>query len=101
MPDDLEPLFAAIRLRLRELGPNSHRRESLLEHVRSLGAWERDGAIYPDARSVEFPERIHVAYAICSARCGARAFIVDGSTQEYQSCGGLMFRTEVAEYRRA
>ena len=54
---------------------------------------------YPDPGAVSFPEAIHIAYAVCHPECGAREFIVDGSTQECQYCGGgLMFRTEVREY---
>ncbi len=55
---------------------------------------------YPDVPkgSVEFPDRIHIAYAVCRNDCGAREFIVDGSTQRCQRCGNLMFRTDVAEY---
>jgi hypothetical protein len=54
---------------------------------------------YPKVKYVEFPELIHVAFAVCTKRCGVREFIVDGSTQRCQTCGELMFRTETAEYR--
>ena|SRR5437667_12575142 len=48
---------------------------------------------------VSFPERLPVAFAVCHPECGAREFIVDGSTQECQQCGANMFPTDVAEYR--
>jgi hypothetical protein len=55
---------------------------------------------YPkvNSKDVVFPESISVALAVCTKKCGAREFIVDGSTQRCQYCGHLMFRTEVAEY---
>ena len=56
---------------------------------------------YPkvDAKDVVFPEAIAVAFAVCTKKCGARQFIVDGSTQVCEYCGRNMFRTEVAEYK--
>lgn len=53
---------------------------------------------YIKVSEVEFPQEIHVAYAVCSTACGAREFIVDGQTQVCQHCGRLMFRTEVKKY---
>jgi len=99
MAEDLDALFGAIRVRLAELGPQVHRRESFVAHLRSLGRWEADADDYPDPGRVSFPERLHVALAVCHPECGAREFIVDGSTQECQNCGGQMSRTNVAEYR--
>ena len=98
--DEFDNLFAAIRQRYSELGPNPRRRESFMAHVRSLGSWERDDVDYSnrDVADVTFPETIDLAYAVCAPSCGVREFIVEGSTQECQYCGGLMFRTEVAEY---
>jgi len=54
---------------------------------------------YPEVHDVKFPPVLHVAYAVCAKTCGTREFIVDGQTQVCQRCGGLMFRTEVREYR--
>ena len=99
MADDLEALFGVIRARLEELGPQAHRRESFIAHLRSLGRWEADADDYPDPGRVSFPERLHVAFAVCHPECGATEFVVDGSTQECQNCGGHMSRTDVAEYR--
>ena len=50
------------------------------------------------AKSVRFPQELSIAFAVCSKKCGALQFIVDGSTQVCEYCGGLMFRTEVCEY---
>jgi hypothetical protein len=57
---------------------------------------------YPDIaeEEIEFPEEIHIAYAVCGNSCGVRGFIVDGQTQVCQSCGKLMFRTYVKTYLR-
>jgi hypothetical protein len=54
---------------------------------------------YPDVVA-EFPETVPIAYAVCHSDCGTKQLIVDGSTQECQRCGRLMFRTEVKEYVR-
>jgi len=40
--EDLDALFGAIRARLAELGPQVHRRESFIAHLRSLARWEAD-----------------------------------------------------------
>lgn len=53
---------------------------------------------YPEVTSVDFPEEIYIAYAVCGKECGNREFIVDGQTQVCQHCGKLMFRTEVRRY---
>ncbi len=55
---------------------------------------------YPNDVDPMFPESIHVAYAVCHPHCGVREFIVDGSTQECQHCGGHLFRTATHEYVR-
>ncbi len=48
----------------------------------------------------DFPKTLYVAYAVCHADCGVKELIVDGSTQECQRCGRLMFRSETQEYQR-
>lgn len=97
--EEIENLLKDIRSRFACLGPQKQRRESFLAHLRSLGRWETDGGNFPDPREVTFPEKILIAYAVCNQECGVREFIVDGSTQECQTCGDLMFRTDVAEYQ--
>lgn len=42
---------------------------------------------------------LRISGAELAVECGVCEFIVDGSTQECQSCGALMFRTDVAEYQ--
>ncbi len=53
---------------------------------------------YPEITDVEFPNELHIAYAVCGKPCGNKEFIVDGQTQVCQYCGKLMFRTEVKKY---
>lgn len=53
---------------------------------------------YPRVRSIKFPESIPIAFAVCAMECGNRQFIVDGSTQICDRCGGIMFRTLVRNY---
>jgi len=97
--EEIENLIKDIRSRFEILGPQKCRKESFLAHLRSLGRWEADGGNYPDPGEVTFPENIHISFAVCNQECGIREFIVDGSTQECQRCGDLMFRTDVAEYQ--
>jgi hypothetical protein len=96
---EIENLLDAIRTRYASLGPQKCRQESFLAHLRSLGRWESDGGDFPDPGEVAFPEKIHISFAVCNQECGVREFIVDGSTQECQRCGDLMYRTDVAEYK--
>jgi hypothetical protein len=97
--EEIENLFIAIRSRFESLGPQKCLTESFLAHLRSLGRWEADGGNYPDPGEIAFPEKIHIAFAVCNQECGVCEYIVDGSTQECQKCGDLMFRTDVAEYQ--
>ncbi len=53
---------------------------------------------YQEAGKVSFPRELHVAFAVCSKKCGSRQFIVDGGTQVCEYCGRSMFRVEVATY---
>jgi hypothetical protein len=94
MASDIEPLLDSIRQRWKHLAGAPVYRESLLLHLQSLGTDAIDRV--SEAENVTFPDRLSIAFAIC--KCGIREFIVDGSTQECQTCGGLMFRTEVADY---
>jgi len=97
---ELESLLDAIKKRFHQFRKGSCQQESMLDHIRSLGRWEQDSGDYPEVAGVEFPEIIHIAYAVCHPDCGVREFIVDGSTQECQHCGRLMFRSDVVEYTR-
>jgi len=100
MSDELEGLIAGIKVRYSQIRKGSDREDAFLSHLRSLGQRERDPMDYPDDVDPDFPESIYVAYAVCHPHCGVREFIVDGSTQECQHCGGLMFRTATREYVR-
>jgi len=56
---------------------------------------------YPEIneKEIKFPNEIYISYAVCAKECGRKEFIVDGSTQVCQKCGGLMFRTETKKYK--
>jgi hypothetical protein len=56
---------------------------------------------YPEISKIDFSREIHIAFAVCGSKCGVREFIVDGQTQVCQSCGKLMYRTEVRKYIRS
>lgn len=94
MANDIEALIDSVRKRWKDLAGAPVYRNSLLLHLKSLGSDETVQVSEP--RKVTFPARISIAFAIC--KCGIREFIVDGSTQECQNCGSLMFRTKVADY---
>ncbi len=96
---DLEPLLDAVRRRFAELGPSDCRQQSFLAHLRTLGRWEAGGVVHADPGAVEFPDRLPIAFAVCSTECGGSQFIVEGGTQECQRCGDLMFRTATAVYK--
>lgn len=102
-PHDAEFEILISRIRQRHLqlaGGSRSRLESFLLHVRSLGNWEQDDVTaYPDA-TPDFPATVHVAYAVCQPDCGTKELIIEGSTQECQRCGRLMFRVAVQEYER-
>jgi hypothetical protein len=97
--NELDTLLLQITKRYEELKGNSSKRESFLMHLRSLGHWEQDPMDYPDVTPC-FPEIVHVAYAVCHPNCGTEELIIDGSTQECQHCGQLMFRASTHEYVR-
>jgi hypothetical protein len=96
---ELEKLLAGIAARYAEIREGSAQQESFLAHVRALGNLEREPRDYPDAVG-EFPETLSIAYAVCHPDCGTEQFIVEGSTQECQRCGRLMFRNATKEYIR-
>jgi hypothetical protein len=96
---ELEALITQIRRRYAGIRKGSAQEESFLLHVRSLGQWEQEPMHYPEMEA-DFPETVHVAYAVCHPDCGIEQLIVDGSTQECQRCGRLMFRSAFQEYER-
>jgi hypothetical protein len=93
--DDLADLFARILRRWHDVRPGS--RESFIAHLRSLTRWEEGRGEPPDVE-IPFPKTIWIAVAVCDVGCGRIELIVDGSTQECQHCGSIMFRTSVREY---
>ena len=95
---DIDALFEEIRLRLAEQPAGSCSEADLLAHLHSLARWHREPNDYPDPGQVAFPSTIVVAYAVCHPECGVHEFIVEGSTQECQGCGGLLFRTDDRNY---
>lgn len=97
--NELEEMISRIRARYATIGKDSPRMESFLLHLRALGQWEQDRTDYPTV-TANFPNTVDVAYAVCHPDCGTKQLIVDGSTQECQRCGRLMFRTAVQEYER-
>lgn len=100
MPDtQLEAALLQIRNRFEQIKGHSLQAESFLLHLRTLGRWQQDPMDYPQV-AAEFPKTIHIAHAVCHPECGTAELIVDGSTQECQRCGGLMFRTSVRKYER-
>lgn len=98
--DRLEMLISDIRDRYSRIRKGSSQEEVFLLHLRSLGQWNEDLMDYPNDADPEFPESIPVAHAVCHPHCGVAEFIVEGSTQECQHCGGHLFRTATCEYIR-
>jgi hypothetical protein len=98
---DFDALFARIRARYDALPDGSGARADLAAHLSSLARFLDEPMDYPDPTAVAFPDEMPVAFAVCHPECGADQFIVDGSTQECQRCGGSLFRTEVRMYALA
>ena len=96
---DLDALIFHIKERYDELKVISSKRERFVDHLRSLGHWEQDPMDYPNV-TPNFPETVRVAFAVCHPDCGTQELIVDGSTQECQRCGQLMFRAATQDYGR-
>ena len=97
--DGLDALILQIKKRYSELQAVPSKRERFVAHLRSLGHWEQDSIDYPDV-TPDFPETVCVAFAVCHPDCGTQELIIDGSTQECQRCGQLMFRVDVRDYVR-
>ena len=99
---DIDQLVADIRKRYDELTSSDYNEriiESFKMHAASLAKWYNEPMDYPEISDIDFPESVYIAYAVCHPECGAREFIVDGSTQQCQHCGASLFRTEVAQYK--
>ncbi len=79
---------------------NSCDKDSFIENLKAIARWNEEPNDYEEPKEIKFPESIHIAYAVCHPECGVHELIVDGSTQKCQRCGGLMFRTEIIEYKK-
>ena len=99
MKDGLDSLFKAISRRLNELPEGSCARAAVIAHLKALARFNEEPNDYPKEAKADFPQSVLVAYAVCHPECGCRELIVEGSTQECQRCGSLMFRTESKEYK--
>lgn len=95
---DFEALMPGLRRRYESLRPGSEQRRTFLLHMASLTRAYSEPMDYPISKVETFPSVLPVAYAVCHPECGISEFIVDGSTQECQNCGGTMYRTAVASY---
>ncbi|MDH5642237.1 MAG: hypothetical protein OEY28_13190 [Nitrospira sp.] len=78
----------------------SKQERELLLHLASLARRYSEPMDYPKQSKSSFPQTIFVSQAVCHPECGTDELIVDGSTQECQNCGGIMFRLESAAYQR-
>lgn len=96
---DFEELLSALRKRYERLGPSPSEHADFLAHVESLARWHEEPLDYVEGPRPLFPPLLPVAFAVCHPKCGAREFIVEGSTQECDHCGGSLFRMSSAEYR--
>jgi hypothetical protein len=96
---DVDTLLSAVRARYERFGPSSSVRAEFVAHLQSLARRHEEPMDYPQDDGPAFPAVLPVAYAVCHPECGARDFIVEGSTQECSYCGGSLFRLKKAEYR--
>ena len=99
MEPDFDKIFDAIKKQYSKL-KNTCDKESFILNLKSLARYNEEPDDYKEPEEINFPESIHIAYAVCRPECGVGEFIVDGSTQVCQRCRSLMFRTEIAEYKR-
>lgn len=101
MIKSIDVLLQSIKERYENLPENDELKESFVSHLESLSQFSCEPFNYDECQNVDFPKEIFVAYAVCHPECGVKEFIVDGSTQRCQLCGGTMFRTEVMKYELA
>jgi hypothetical protein len=95
---NLDSIFGELAEFYSGLTPGSDEEKSFLAHLNALAKPAEYPKDYPENLTRPFPEEIEIAFAGC--RCCHAEFIVDGSTQECQHCGSLMFRYETAPYHR-
>lgn len=95
--EEVDHLLSRIKDRYEQIKHHASKRDRFLLHLESLGRWENEPMDYPNM-TAEFPETVHVAYAVCHPNCGTKELIIDGSTQECQRCGSNMFRVSTKQY---
>ncbi len=100
MTTEFDLLISELRRKYVELDGDDCEQDRFVAHLRSLTRFRGEPMDYPEDEAPAFPARVTVAYAVCHPECGMREFIVDGSTQECMNCGGVMYRTETAVYRK-
>ena len=96
---DWNELLVRLKRRYADLSESKSRRESFLAHVQNLAHWEIPPGIHVDP-TMNFPGNLDIALAVCHPDCGTEEFIVEGSTQECQRCGRLLFRVHTCNYTR-
>jgi len=99
MKEDIENLINKIRVKYATLPAGSCAERDYLAHIKSIAIDGYSASNYPTHNIIEFPNKLIVSYAVCSIECGIKEYIIEGSTQECQHCGGLMYRTNTAEYK--
>jgi len=97
----IDILLQKIKTRYENLRENDELKDLFISHLKSLSQFQCEPMDYDENPNVNFPEEIYVAYAVCHPECGMKDFIVDGSTQKCQQCGGTMYRTKVVKYKLA
>lgn len=100
MNHDLDAALDRVRERFERFGPDDEGKARLLAHLRNVARMDEEPLDYDQDHCAPFPDRLPVAFAVCHPECGRAEFIVEGSTQACQRCGGLMFRNETAWYAR-
>ncbi len=98
MNDELDKMFDSIKDKYNSLSNNCDK-DSLKVNLNSLAHWNDEPMDYENNGDISWPEKVDIAYAVCHPNCGCKEFIVEGSTQRCQHCGGLMYRCETKEYR--
>ena len=99
MEPEFDKIFDDIKKQYLKL-KNSNDKESFILKLKSFAKFNEEPNDYKEPEVINFPELIHLAYAVCHPECGVEEYIVDGSTQVCQRCGSLMYRTEVAKYKK-
>ncbi|MCM2357502.1 MAG: hypothetical protein NDI77_05090 [Geobacteraceae bacterium] len=99
--EELDQLLAALRQRCSELTDDRCQRKVFLKRLKNLVRFGAEPMDYPEPEGVELPKELEVALAVCHPECGNQALVVvEGGPQGCDCCGGTMYPTEVATYRK-